>query len=39
MNTAQFVIPAKAGTPLFFNLAPKKRDPRFRGGDDLGGSS
>jgi len=39
MNTFP-VIPAKAGIPLFphpFGLT--QRDPRLRGGDELGGSS
>jgi hypothetical protein len=33
------VIPAKAGIPLIFGRFAKKRDPRLRGGDELGGSS
>src|SRR5688500_6594815 len=35
-HTALFVIPAKAGNPLFSPEQPLKRDPRFRGGDELG---
>src|SRR5687768_4491199 len=35
-HTALFVIPAKAGNPLFSPELPLKRDPRFRGEDELG---